>query len=114
MKLSDHIKVTIHHGGEATVDVELDGFMKEMSARILNVLKSSDKMTREQADEAFSDFFCKSLREVLLDMSDEAFGELLVKFVEEFSLKGPELDAKAIASGGVGGIPMMPVDDDKE
>lgn len=85
MRLSDHIKIEIHRDGEATCDVEMDKLMKEMSDNFLEKLNS--KLTREQADEAFSDLFCESIRQTFVEMSDEAFGDLLARFVEEFSCK---------------------------
>lgn len=115
-RLSDHISITIHRDGEATCDVELDKFMAKMSDEIFELLKTSDKIDRETAEEKFADWMGAHLVKTMTELSDESFNELLMKLVDEFGgTKSPtneDLDAKAIASGGVGGIPVMPVSGD--
>ena len=84
MKLSDHIKMKVTLEGESTGDIEVDKLMKEMADDMFEKLKSANRITGDESDEALAKFFCESFCKAIVDMSDEAFNNLLIKFVEEF------------------------------
>lgn len=83
-KLSDHIEFTIMQDGETTGDAEFDELMVAISDEISKRLENPCKMTGDQADDAFVKFFCDSLRNALLDMSEESINELLAEMVKKF------------------------------
>ena len=87
VKLSDHVKIKVTLEGESTGDAELDKLTKAMSDDVIAKFESAARVTGDEADKALAKFFCDSLRETLLDMSDESFNKLLVKFVEELGNK---------------------------
>lgn len=116
MKLSDHIKITIHRDGIATVDADLDKFMEKISREIERLMGTNDKLDRDAAEALFAQWVGAHHVKTMMELSDENFNEFMAEVVKKFgNPQGPsheELDAKAIASGGVGGIPVILVDDD--